>query len=111
MPKKKFKRNIHNILLQKVSEANEDIDLPDSNNYGLKSEIHLQYPTSFSCNLFNFYMNFVLFCSSFFKPNWADRPTRLGNRWFGFLVFEIFLRFRVCLQVSAPFCMILWVVP
>ena len=32
----------------------------------LKSEIYLHYPTSFSCNLFNFYMNCVLFCSSFF---------------------------------------------
>ena len=31
MPKAKFKRYIHNILLQKVSEANEYIDLSDLN--------------------------------------------------------------------------------
>ena len=47
MPKMKFKRYIQNVLLQKVSEANEDIDLPDLNNYALKSEIYLHYPTSF----------------------------------------------------------------
>ena len=31
MPKVKFKRNIHNMLLQKLSEANEYIDLLDLN--------------------------------------------------------------------------------
>ena len=31
MPKVKFKRNIHNMLLQKLSEANEYIDLLDFN--------------------------------------------------------------------------------
>ena len=30
-PKGKFKRNIHNMLLQKLSEANEYIDLLDLN--------------------------------------------------------------------------------
>lgn len=31
MPKTKFKRNIHNMLLQKVSEENESIDLSNLN--------------------------------------------------------------------------------
>ena len=31
MPTVKFKRNIHNMLLQKLSEANEYIDLLDLN--------------------------------------------------------------------------------
>ena len=31
MPKVKFKRSIHNMLLQKLSEANEYIDLLDLN--------------------------------------------------------------------------------
>ena len=31
MPKVKFKRNIHNMLFQKLSEANEYIDLLDLN--------------------------------------------------------------------------------
>ena len=31
MPKTKFKRNIHNMLLQKLSEANEYIDISDLN--------------------------------------------------------------------------------
>ena len=31
MPKVKFKRNIHNMLLRKPSEANEYIDLLDLN--------------------------------------------------------------------------------
>ena len=31
MPKVKFKRNIHNMLLQKISEPNEFIDLLDLN--------------------------------------------------------------------------------
>ena len=31
MPKVKFKRDIHNMLLQKLSEANEYIDLLDLN--------------------------------------------------------------------------------
>ena len=39
MPKTKFKRYIRNVLLQEVSEGNEDIDLLDLNNYALKSEI------------------------------------------------------------------------
>ena len=39
MPKTQFKRYIRNVLIQEVSEGNEDIDLLDLNKYALKSEI------------------------------------------------------------------------
>ena len=50
MPKVKFKRNINNMLLQKLSEANEYIDLlQDLNMPCMKTELnsfYLHYPSS-----------------------------------------------------------------
>ena len=40
MPKVKFKRNIHNMLLQKLSEANEYIDLLDLNMSWKLNSVH-----------------------------------------------------------------------
>ena len=40
MPKVKFKRNIHNMLLQKLSEANEYIDLLELNMSWKLNSVH-----------------------------------------------------------------------
>ena len=40
MPKVKFKRNIHNMLLQKLSEANDYIDLLDLNMSWKLNSVH-----------------------------------------------------------------------
>ena len=68
MPKTKFKCNNHNMLLPKLLEANEYIDLSDLNMPRLPNLLHLHYPFSFSCNLFQFPLNFVSFSFLFF-PN------------------------------------------
>ena len=39
MPKTKFKCNIHNLLLQELTEENEYIDLSDLPEYALKTEL------------------------------------------------------------------------
>ena len=61
MPKTKFKRNIHNMLLRKLSEANECINLSDLNMPWIPNLLYLRYPFSFSCNLYHFPMNFASF--------------------------------------------------
>ena len=46
MPKVKFKRNIRNMLLQKLSEVNECIDLLDLNmTWKLTSTPFMHYPS------------------------------------------------------------------
>ena len=53
--------HFHNMLFQKLSEANEYIDLWDLNMRRKPNLLYLHYPSSCSCNLFNFPMNFLLF--------------------------------------------------
>ena len=72
MPKTKFKCNNHNMLLPKLLEANEYIDLSDLNMPRLPNLFHLHYPFSFSCNLFQFL--WILFHLVFFFsqiPYWS----------------------------------------
>ena len=70
MPKTKFKRNIHNLLLQELTEENEYIDLSDLPEYAFENwSYYICIIISAShVNLSHFSMNFVLFLFFFF-PN------------------------------------------
>ena len=68
MPKTKFKRNIHNLLLQELTEENEYIDLSDLPEYAIENRTYYIciIISASPVNLSYFPMNFVLF---FFFPN------------------------------------------
>ena len=59
MTKATFKRNIHNMLLQKLLEANEYIDLYYLYMLLKLNLLYLHYHSSFSCKLFHFSINLV----------------------------------------------------
>ena len=67
MPKTKFKRNIHNLLLQELTEENEYIDLSDLPEYAFENRIYYIciIISASRVNLSHFPMNFVLFSVSF----------------------------------------------
>ena len=67
MPKTKFKRNIHNLLLQELTEKNEYIDLSDLPEYAFENRTYYIciIISASRVNLSHFPMNFVLFSVSF----------------------------------------------
>ena len=61
MPEAKLKGNIHKTLVQKLSEANEYIDLSDLYMPWKLNLLYVHDHFRFSCNLFHFTMNFCYF--------------------------------------------------
>ena len=70
MPKTKFKRNIHNLLLQELTEENEYLDLSDLPEYAFENRTYYIciILSASHVNLSHFPKNFVLFLFFFF-PN------------------------------------------
>ena len=72
MPKTKFKRNIHNLLLQELTEENEYIDLSDLPEYAFENRTYYIciIISASRVNLSHFPMNFVLFSAFFLFPKY-----------------------------------------
>ena len=120
MPKTKFKRNIHNLLLQELPEENKCIDLSDLPEYALKTKLiifalsfqlhsafsfihpfsllYLHYPFQL-LNLFNLFL-------FFFSPNVMLVNIQLLLFYFPF-VFLFVCLFFFCIHYLIPYFYVL----